>query len=191
MLDGVGHAAEGGDGVGAHDLRGDEEVDAVDEAGGEQSGVEARAGFGEQGENAFFAELVEDFGERDAARFGGQDFDADAALLELLDAGLVFGDGEDYTSFWRVATILQSRGMRRAESRTTRRSGRRRRRPLRSVSMGSSARTVSTPVRAASACQRRGWTAARAASQVIQKGSARCAGRRAGRCGRRGSWPLS
>ena len=66
------------------------------------------------------------------------------------------------TSFWTPRTILQSRGMRRAESRTTRRSGRRRRRPLRSVSMGSSARTVSTPVSAASACQRSGCTAARA-----------------------------
>jgi hypothetical protein len=41
--------------------------------------------------------------------------------------------------------------MRREESRTTRSRGRRRRRPLRSVSRGSSARTVSMPVRTASA----------------------------------------
>jgi hypothetical protein len=77
--DGVGHAAEGGDGVGAHDLRGDEEMDAVDEAGGQQSGVEARAGLGEQGQDAFFAELVEHLAEGHAAGFGGQNFDAHAA----------------------------------------------------------------------------------------------------------------
>ena len=46
--DGAGHAFEGGDRVGAHDLRGDEEVDAVDQAAGEQGGVEAGAGFGEE-----------------------------------------------------------------------------------------------------------------------------------------------
>ena len=57
----VGHAAEGGDGVGAHELRRDEEMHAVDESCGEQSGVEARAGFGENGKDAFFAELVEYF----------------------------------------------------------------------------------------------------------------------------------
>jgi len=51
----VDHPAEGGDGVGAHDLRGNEEMDAVDEAGGEESCVEARAGFGQEGEDAFFA----------------------------------------------------------------------------------------------------------------------------------------
>ena len=60
-VDGGGHAFEGGDGVGAHDLRGDEEVDAVDVAAGEQGGVEAGAGFGEQGEDVFLAEQVEDF----------------------------------------------------------------------------------------------------------------------------------
>ena len=57
-------------------------MDAVNQAGGEQGGVEARAGLGEQGEDAFFAELVQDLAERDAAgsirrrlvagaRFGG------------------------------------------------------------------------------------------------------------------------
>ena len=60
------------------------------------------------------------------------------------------------TSLCAEVTIFESSGMRSAESRMTRSSGRRRRRPLRSVSMGSSASTVSTPVRAASACQRSG-----------------------------------
>ena len=160
--------AKCGDRIGAHDLRRDEQVDAVDEAGGEQGRVEARAGFGEQREDAFFAELIEDLAQGNAAGFGGQHFDADAAVAELADAGLVFGDGEDDDVVLAPLTILESSGMRRAESRTTRRSGRRRRRPLRSVSSGSSASTVSTPVRAASACQRSGWTAARAASPVIQ-----------------------
>ena len=34
-------------------------MEAVDEAGGKERCVEARAGFGEEGEDAFFAELVE------------------------------------------------------------------------------------------------------------------------------------
>ena len=72
------------------------------------------------------------------------------------------------TSLFAVLTIFESSGMRSAESSTTRSRGRRRRRPLRSVSMGSSATTVSTPVIAASACQRSGCTLRRAASQVIQ-----------------------
>jgi len=55
---------EGGNGVGAHDLRRNEEVKAVDEAGGEEGGVEARAGFSEESEDAFFAEFVEHFFER-------------------------------------------------------------------------------------------------------------------------------
>ncbi len=54
-MDGGGHSFEGGDGVGAHDLGGDEEVDAVDEVGGEESRVEAGAGFGEEAQDAFFA----------------------------------------------------------------------------------------------------------------------------------------
>ena len=72
------------------------------------------------------------------------------------------------TSFCALFTIFESSGMRSAESSTTRSSGLRRRIPLRSVSIGSSASTVSTPVNAASACQRNGCTAARAASLVIQ-----------------------
>ena len=142
----LGHAFEGGDGVGAHDLRGDEEVEAVDQAAGEQGGVETRSGFGEEGEDAFFAEFVEDFVERDAACICRKDFDADAAVAQFVDAGFVVRDGEDDDIILAPRTILQSSGMRRAESRTMRSSGRRRRRPLRSVSMGSSARTVSTPV---------------------------------------------
>jgi hypothetical protein len=62
-VDGVGHAAEGRDGVGAHDLRGDEQVYTVDESCGEQRGVETSAGFGEQGQDAFFAEFVENVGQ--------------------------------------------------------------------------------------------------------------------------------
>ena len=72
---------EGGDGVGAHDLRRNEQVQAVDEAGGEESGVEARAGFSEEGENAFFAEFVENLLERDPPCLRGKDFDADAAAF--------------------------------------------------------------------------------------------------------------
>ena len=41
----------------------DEEMDAVDEVLGEEGGVEAGAGFGEEGEDAFGAEMVEDGGE--------------------------------------------------------------------------------------------------------------------------------
>jgi hypothetical protein len=40
-LNGVRHAAEGGHGVGAHDLRGDEEVNAVYEPAGQQSAYSA------------------------------------------------------------------------------------------------------------------------------------------------------
>jgi len=47
-------------------------VKAVDEAGGEEGGVEARAGFSEESEDAFFAEFVEHFFERDAACVGGR-----------------------------------------------------------------------------------------------------------------------
>ena len=61
-VDKAGQAFEGGDGVGAHDLRRDEEVKAIDEAGGEEGGVEARAGFGEESEDAFFAKFQEDWG---------------------------------------------------------------------------------------------------------------------------------
>ncbi len=42
-------------------------MDAVDHAAGEEGGVEARAGFGEQGEDAFLAEFVEDGADGDAA----------------------------------------------------------------------------------------------------------------------------
>ncbi len=94
-MDGAGEAFEGGDGVGAHDLRADEDVDAVDQAGGEQGGVEAGAGFGEQGENAFAAEHVEDGAERYSAGFGGKDLDSDAAAGEVGDLLVVFGDGEE------------------------------------------------------------------------------------------------
>ena len=90
MWMGCGHASEGGDGVGAHDLRGDEEVDAVDQAAGEQGGVEARAGFGEQGEDAFFAELVQDLVERDAAGLGRAELRRGRrGLRSSCDAGLV------------------------------------------------------------------------------------------------------
>ena len=63
-------------------------------------------------------------------------------------------------------TSCESSGMRRLVSRMMRRSGRRRGRllrielciPLRSVSCGSSARTVPMPVRTASEAWRRSWT---------------------------------
>ena len=69
-----------GDRVGAHDLRRDEQVHAVDQAGGQQRRVEARAGFGDQREDAFLAELIENLAEGDAARFSGQHLHADAAI---------------------------------------------------------------------------------------------------------------
>ena len=94
---GTAMSLEGGDGVRAHDLRGDEEVDAVDEVGGEQGGVEAGAGFGEQGEDAFAGRGGRGLWSRGTFRptFRGEDFDADAAGAEFGDAGLVVGDGED------------------------------------------------------------------------------------------------
>ena len=55
-----------------------------------------------------------------------------------------------------------------------RRSGRRRRRPLRSVIQGSSASTVSTPTMVASAAQRSGCTAARASFAGDPVGRVRC-----------------
>ena len=58
-----------------------------------------------------------------------------------------------------------------ALSRTTRRSGRRRGRLVRSVSEGLSARTVPMPVRMASEAWRRSWTSARAAVPVSQCGA--------------------
>src|SRR5580698_5992052 len=59
QLDEAGQAAEGRHCVGAHDLRRDEDMNAVDKADGEKSCVEARAGLSEEGQDAFFAQFVE------------------------------------------------------------------------------------------------------------------------------------
>lgn len=69
-LDGFGHAVEGRDCVRAHDLRRDEEMDAVDHPAGEQSGVQAGSGFGEDREDVFFAEFVEKFVQWNSICFG-------------------------------------------------------------------------------------------------------------------------
>ena len=62
-------------------------MDAVDEAAGKQGGVEARAGFGEEREDAFCAELVEDLARGTRPWFSGENFDANAARAEFVDAG--------------------------------------------------------------------------------------------------------
>ena len=67
-----------------------------------------------------------------------------------------------------VFTTRESSGRRRRESRITRSSGRRRGRPVRSVSSGSSAMIVPTPTMMASLAWRIWCTCARAASLVIQ-----------------------
>ena len=54
-MNGVRHSAEGRHGIGAHDLRGDEEVDAIYQSAGQQGCIQPRAGFSEQGEDAFLA----------------------------------------------------------------------------------------------------------------------------------------
>ena len=71
-------------------------MEAVDEAGGEEGRVEARAGFSEQGEDAFFAELVEELcragrGLLPQARTSTRT----PRLAQFADARLVVGDGED------------------------------------------------------------------------------------------------
>ena len=134
--DGGGDAFEGGDGVRAHDLRGDEEVDAVDVSAGEQGGVEAGAGFGEEGEDVFLAELVEDFAEGTRPASAGRISTRMPRMRSSLMRAWLLETVKTVTSFWAVLTSLQSRGMRRAESRTMRWRGRRRGRPLRSVSRG-------------------------------------------------------
>jgi len=73
-------AFEGGHGVGTHDLRGDEEMDAVHQTSGQQCGVQPRACLDEQGQDSLFASLSSNLAQRDAACFGGQHFDADATI---------------------------------------------------------------------------------------------------------------
>ena len=58
--DGTRNVSECRYGVSAHDLRRDKELETIDEVLGKECGVEAGSGFGEEGENAFGAEMVED-----------------------------------------------------------------------------------------------------------------------------------
>ena len=140
----MGEAFEGGDGVRAHNLRADEKMDAIDEVGGEEGCVEARAGLGEEGEDAFVSKFVEEKAQRHAARFGGEEFHADAASSELVNAILVRGDSEDDDVVIGGADEFAIKRHSEGGVKDDAEEG------------------------AASACQRRGWTARRAVSQVIQ-----------------------
>jgi hypothetical protein len=94
--DGPGHPFKGGHGVGTHDLRGDEEVNAIDEVFRQHCGIETGTGFSEKVEDAFGAEFVEDFAERDSPAFGCQNFDANTAIPQFAGASFIFGDSENY-----------------------------------------------------------------------------------------------
>ena len=88
-------AFEGGNGVGAHDLGRNEEVEAVDEADGEEGRVEPSTRLSEKREDAFLAKFVENFLERNPACIRRKHFDAYATALKIADASFVMGDGED------------------------------------------------------------------------------------------------
>ena len=93
--DRCGKKLESGNRPGAHDLRRDKELHTIDDVFGDKSGVEARAGFSEERENALCAELVENLGERNAAAICRKDFYAYAASSKFVRFDLVGGNSED------------------------------------------------------------------------------------------------
>ena len=75
------HAAEGRHGVGAHDLRRNEEVNAVHQPARQQSRIQPRAGLGQQRQNALLAQYIQHLTKRNAASLGSQNLHAHAALV--------------------------------------------------------------------------------------------------------------
>jgi hypothetical protein len=94
---------ESGDGVGAYDLGGNEEVDAIDHAGREEGGVEAGSSFGEDGKNACLSKFVEECGKGNPALFCRENLDADAAGAKFVDAGFGRRYGKDDDVVLRAA----------------------------------------------------------------------------------------
>ena len=94
-VEAAGHAFEGGNGVGTHDLRRDEEMNAVDHAAGKKAVLRRVPVSVSRVRMPSSPSLSSNFVERNAAGIRRENFDADAAGLKIADAGFVIGDGED------------------------------------------------------------------------------------------------